>query len=270
MKRTVLVTSILVLFLIPAFVVAANSDKFVAAKPTVNADNEVVVPLEVTNSEKLVAIDIPLEYSEGATLDRVEFTERVEYFDFKHANIDNENNRVVIGLISMVAHEKPDLDAGSGPIANMIFTVEDGVDEIEIKAIELKNPDHSLMYYWNDYSSGRPEVRTIQPEFETLHLPVNPTVVPKAFALKQNSPNPFNPVTRVSFDLPKASDVRVSVFNVLGQHVKDLVDEYKEAGSYEVIWDGTDNYGASVASGIYFYRIKTSEFSDTKKMLLLK
>jgi hypothetical protein len=270
MKRNVLVTSILVLFLFPAFVMAANSDKFVAAKVTVNADNEVVVPLEVSNSEKLVAMDIPLEFSEGATLDRVEFTERVSNFDVQIANIDNENNHVVIGLLTMVYQEKPDLEVGSGPIANLIFTVEDGVDEIEIKAVELNNPNHSLTYYWNDYSSGRPEVRSIKPEFEALSLPINPVTVPTTFALRQNSPNPFNPATRISYDLAQAGDVRVTVFNVLGQHVNDLVDEYQEAGSYEVVWNGKDNNGASVASGIYFYRIKTTEFSDTKKMLLLK
>jgi hypothetical protein len=270
MKRNVLVTSILVLFLIPAFAMAANSDKFVAAKATVGADNQVIVPLEVSNSEKLVAMDIPLGFSEGATLDRVEFTERVGNFDVQIANIDNENNQVLIGLISMVYQEKPDLEVGSGPVANLVFTVDDGVDEIEINAIELSNPDHSLRFYWNDYSSGRPEVRSIQPEFETLSLPINPVTVPKTFALRQNSPNPFNPATRVSYDLPKASDVRVSVFNVLGQHVKDLVNGYQEAGSYEVVWNGKDEQGASVASGVYFYRIKTSEFSDTKKMLLLK
>jgi hypothetical protein len=270
MKRNVLVTSILVLFLIPAFALAANSDKFVAAKMSVNADNQVIVPLEVSNSQKLVAMDIPLSFSEGATLDKVEFTERVGNFDIKIANIDNENNQVVIGLISMVYQEKPDLEVGAGPVANLVFTVEDGVDEIIIDAIELENPNHSLTYYWNDYSSGRPEVRSIQPEFERQIVDVDGTSIPKTFALRQNSPNPFNPVTRVSYDLPKAGEVRVSVFNVLGQHVKDLVNGYQEAGTHEVVWDSKDENGSSVASGIYFYRIKTSEFSDTKKMMLLK
>jgi flagellar hook assembly protein FlgD len=64
--------------------------------------------------------------------------------------------------------------------------------------------------------------------------------------------------------------VEITVFNVLGQRVTDLVNGYREAGSYEVIWDGKDDAGQSVASGVYFYRIKTDQFNDTKKMLLLK
>jgi len=269
MKRNVLVTSILVLFLVPAFVMAANSDKFVASKAVSTTSDELVVPLTVTNTQKLVAMDIPLEFSEGATLDDVVFTDRVKNFEFTIANIDNENRQVVLGLISMVSKELPDLDAGSGPIAELHFTLDNGVKGVEIKAIELKDPNHSLTYYYNDYSSGRPEVRSIHPDFETQYVERRSTL-PEVFALHQNSPNPFNPVTAIKYDMPKAGDVQIAVFNVLGQRVTDLVDGYQEAGSHEVVWNGKDDGGSSVASGIYFYRIKTSEFSDTKKMLLLK
>lgn len=270
MKRNVLVTSILVLFLIPAFALAVDTDKFVAAKAMPTSSDEVVVPLVVANVNQLAALDIPLEFSEGARLDRVEFTERVSNFQIQIANIDNENRQVVIGLISMVSEERPDLAVGTGAIANLVFTVDEGVDEIMIKAVELENPSHTLAYYWNDYSSGRPEVKSVQPEFDAQYLPVGGDPIPKTFALRQNSPNPFNPTTRLSYDLAKPGDVQLSVFNVLGQRVIDLVNGYQEAGSYEVVWNGTDNAGARVASGIYFYRIETSEFSDTKKMLLLK
>lgn len=269
MKRTVLVTSILVLFLVPAIVMAANSDKFVAAKATPTASDQLVVPLTVTNTEKLVAMDIPLGFSEGATLNEVVFTDRVKSFEYKIANIDNENRQVVIGLISMVSKELPDLSSGSGPIAELHFTLDNGVKGVELKAIELENPNHSLTYYYNDYSSGRPEVKSVHPEFTTQYVERTSTI-PTVFALHQNSPNPFNPITGIKYDMPKAGDVQISVFNVLGQRVTDLVNGYQEAGSHEVVWNGKDDGGSSVASGIYFYRIKTSEFSDTKKMLLLK
>lgn len=269
MKRTVLVTSILVLFLVPAFVMAANSDKFVVAKATPMSSDELVVPLSVTNAEKLVAMDIPLGFSEGATLKEVVFTDRVKSFEYTIANIDNENRQVVIGLISMVSKELPDLSTGSGPIAELHFTLDNGVNGVELKAIELENPNHSLTYYYNDYSSGRPEVKSVHPEFTTQYVERTSTI-PTVFALHQNSPNPFNPITAVKYDMPKAGDVQISVFNVLGQRVTDLVNGYQEAGSHEVVWNGKDDGGSSVASGIYFYRIKTSEFSDTKKMLLLK
>jgi len=269
MKRTVLVTSILVLFLVPAIVTAADSDKFVAAKAAPTSSDRLVVPLEVTNTQNLVAMDIPLGFSEGAVLEEVNFTDRVKDFEVKIANIDNENHQVVIGLISMVSRELPDLSAGSGPIAELHFKLDNGIKGVELQAIELENPNHSLTYYYNDYSGGRPEVQSVHPEFATQYV-VKEAAVPTVFALHQNSPNPFNPTTSIKYDMPKAGDVQIAVFNVLGQRVTDLVNGYQEAGSHEVVWNGKDDGGSSVASGIYFYRIKTSEFSDTKKMLLMK
>lgn len=270
MKRNMLVTSILVLVLVPAFALAADANKFVMSKAQAVQD-ELVVPLEITNSVELAALDIPLKYSEGAVLDRVEFTDRVETFEFKYASIDNENHTVVIGLISMVTGDRPDLAVGSGAVANLVFKTTLGDDEIQIEAVELKNPDHSLSYYYNDYSNGRPEVKSVNPDVDPVTISYSPgPAVPVEFALRQNSPNPFNPVTKILYDLAAPGDVQLSVFNVLGQHVTDLVNGYQEAGQYSVTWDGKDKYDNSAASGIYFYRIKTNEFTETKKMVLLK
>lgn len=269
MKRKMLVTFILVLFVVPA-IMAAESDKFVAAKATPGATEDVlVVPVEVTNAQELIALDIPLSFSEGATLDEVVFTDRVKTFEFKHANIDNENHTVVIGLISMVTGEKPDLAVGSGSVAELHFTLEPGVDQVEINPIVMESPNHSLTYYYNDYSDGRPEVRSVQPEVQTGQIYVR-EAVPSEFALHQNSPNPFNPATSIKYDMASPGDVNLAVFNVLGQEVKELVNGYNEAGSHEVVWDGKNSNGEQVASGIYFYRIKTDQYNKTKKMVLLK
>ena len=74
----------------------------------------------------------------------------------------------------------------------------------------------------------------------------------------------------ISFALPKASDVKIEIYNILGQKVKDLVEEKVSAGYKKVVWDGKDNGGNSVASGVYFYRIKAGDFNEVKKMTLLK
>jgi hypothetical protein len=272
MKRKLLVTLILVLFLVPA-VMAAESMKFVTAKAAPQSTEDVlIVPVNVTNNQELVALDIPLSFSEGAFLEKVTYTDRVKTFEIKLDQIDNENNTVVIGLISMVTGERPDLAIGTGAVAELHFKLEPGVNSVEINPIEMQSPNHSLTYYWNDYSNGRPEVRSVNPEVEAGQVFYsNPEMaIPTKFALHQNSPNPFNPTTRVAFDMPAAGDVEITVFNVLGQRVTDLVNGYREAGSYDVIWDGKDDAGQSVASGVYFYRIKTDQFNDTKKMLLLK
>lgn len=88
--------------------------------------------------------------------------------------------------------------------------------------------------------------------------------------MKQNYPNPFNPVTTIEYYLPKSAEVKISVYNILGQKVSTLVNEYQTAGLRRVIWDGKDERGNSVASGIYFYKLSVPEFSKTKKMLLIK
>ncbi len=98
--------------------------------------------------------------------------------------------------------------------------------------------------------------------------------LPKAFALGQNYPNPFNPSTTIAYDIPddQASSVQVSlkVYNVRGQVVKTLVNTAKDAGHYVVQWDGTNENGETISSGVYFYRIKAGDFVTTRKMVLLK
>ncbi len=104
---------------------------------------------------------------------------------------------------------------------------------------------------------------------EALALKV---VLPKLFAMGQNYPNPFNPSTTVAFDIPEGKEVnvRLNVYNMRGQLIRTLVNEVKSEGSYQIQWDGADNYGRRVSSGVYFYRITTGEFSQTRKMVLLK
>ncbi len=95
-------------------------------------------------------------------------------------------------------------------------------------------------------------------------------LLPSEFGLGQNYPNPFNPSTTFEFALPQRSQVMIEVFNVLGQKVVTLAEGDYAAGRYQVTWDGTDNSGGPVASGIYFYKMLANNYSATKKLLLLK
>ena len=97
-----------------------------------------------------------------------------------------------------------------------------------------------------------------------------PEPLPTVFALEQNFPNPFNPLTTISFALPKPDHVLLQVFNILGQKVQTLVDEDLQAGQYVKVWNGEDEDGRPMASGIYFYRMETPEFIQCRKMMLLK
>ena len=94
--------------------------------------------------------------------------------------------------------------------------------------------------------------------------------IPYAYFLGQNYPNPFNPITKMNYTLPKRSKVILSIYNVLGQEVITLLNKEQDYGYHTVTWDGTDHYGKQMASGVYFTRMTTEKFSQTKKMLLLK
>jgi hypothetical protein len=96
--------------------------------------------------------------------------------------------------------------------------------------------------------------------------------LPKAFSLSQNSPNPFNPSTTINYTVSEGEKVRVTIkiFDIRGKQIRTLVDEVKESGTYSVFWDGTDEKGSRISSGVYFYRMVAGEFDQIRKMVHLK
>jgi hypothetical protein len=91
------------------------------------------------------------------------------------------------------------------------------------------------------------------------------TLIPEQFALKQNYPNPFNPSTKINFDLAKSTNVKITIFNSLGQIVMNVFDGFKPAGSYQAEFNGN-----TLSSGTYYYKLETEFFTETKKMQLIK
>ncbi|MBD3333778.1 T9SS type A sorting domain-containing protein [candidate division GN15 bacterium] len=106
--------------------------------------------------------------------------------------------------------------------------------------------------------------------FSLTSAETGPAEVPNSYSLSQNYPNPFNPSTTIEFNMANTGHAKVDVYNMLGQHVKTLFDGQAEAGQNQVQWDGTNNGGESVASGVYFYRLSADNYIETKKMTLLK
>jgi hypothetical protein len=94
--------------------------------------------------------------------------------------------------------------------------------------------------------------------------------IPLQYALSQNYPNPFNPSTTINYDLAHSGDVRIVIYNMLGQKVIELVNQTQPAGRYTVRWEGRDDHGASVSSGVYFYQMRAGSFTKVNKMMLLK
>jgi len=106
---------------------------------------------------------------------------------------------------------------------------------------------------------------------KTLHDPITIFVAkPEKYALSQNYPNPFNSTTLIQYQLPDPGRVTIKIYNILGQEVKTLVDQVKEAGYHSALWNGMDKFGNTVSSGIYYYRLVSGSFIQTKKMVYLK
>jgi len=98
----------------------------------------------------------------------------------------------------------------------------------------------------------------------------SPASVPAEFSVSQSYPNPFNPICVIAYALPIDCQVTLNIYNILGQKVRVLVDEYQSAGYKSANWDGKDDQGRDMASGVYFYRIEAGKFVQSKKMLLIK
>ena len=106
--------------------------------------------------------------------------------------------------------------------------------------------------------------------FNTSEMGIGEETLPTQFSLAQNYPNPINPTTRISFDLPEQAHATMVIYNLLGQQVKVLANDFMNAGRHLIDWNGLDTHGNSVASGVYFYELRAGNFVSKKKMLLLR
>jgi len=96
------------------------------------------------------------------------------------------------------------------------------------------------------------------------------SLVPNEYYLKQNFPNPFNPFTTIEYGIPEAGDISLKIYNILGQEVRELININQNAGVYKILWNGKDNFGMDVASGVYILSISANKFNNTKKLILLR
>ena len=130
-------------------------------------------------------------------------------------------------------------------------------------------------YYWR--SRTKNDDGSYSEYTETAKFDVNGVTdvdvvneLPTDYSLSQNYPNPFNPTTNIKFSLPEAGYITLKVYNMIGQEVRTLINKESQAGTFNVNWNGKDNFGKNVTSGAYIYQIISGDFIQTKKMILLK
>jgi len=105
---------------------------------------------------------------------------------------------------------------------------------------------------------------------DTIAEDIESEAKPKQYALFQNHPNPFNPETMISFQIPQSNHIIVRIFNTLGAEIRTVMNGWRDTGNYSIIWDGRDNSGKTVSSGTYIYQIQAGQFVDIKKMVLVR
>ena len=169
---------------------------------------------------------------------------------------NNDKTGFVDVAISRLADKENDPQvSGSGVIASLEFERVNltAASTLELKDAEFRSPANKTFL--------RSDNKSIQVEGMNL---------PKTYALSQNYPNPFNYRTQLEYSLPKTSFVTIDIFNILGQPVRTLVDGRMDPGRHKIVWNGKNNGGLEVVSGIYFVRMKSNSFKKVREMLFLK
>ena len=177
----------------------------------------------------------------GATGGDVKDTDNYQMFNIAHG--DTSASSTDIGFVSMAIG---DFDGDGLAHQDIVFTTGSGNEGEE------------------------PGIFLIEFEATSLGVASRGSLTPEAFSLHQNYPNPFNPETRIVYDMHEAGDVTLVIYNVLGQEVTTLFDGRKSIGRHETVWDGNDQGGKSMTSGVYFYSLKSAGFKAVMKMVLIK
>jgi hypothetical protein len=246
--------------------------------PGVSA-NEATVKVYLENTAGMTGASIPLNFasvSSDIQCTKIDFAgSRVAHFQ-RYPTIDNQSKKVLIGLIRALDEDISDvLTPGEGLLVTLHFSSKTShcVPELKITTWPLSG---GKLHFGMVDEKGMPICGKIGDK-EDVSIPVKPGTAeqleeskPARFNLEPNYPNPFNPETMIKFSLPQDSRVTLNIYNILGQVVNTLVDEVLPAGVHSVKWDGKNEQGGDVASGVYFYRIKAGDYDSIMKMTLLR
>ena len=286
MREKLTLLAVLVLALAPSGF--AQYDGVVSiGSAQVPAGESFSVPIEISNNDVDISIlSLPVQFSSSAlTLDSVSAVGAIwtSQFDFV-ATIDNVERTARISVQpNTYTSPLPTVVVTDGLLARLHFTVDPaaspqfvevdsilteidlGFGTVKKEVVQLADNSGGSVYY--------PDI--VPGEIEVLV----PTDVeddpggglPTSYSLAQNYPNPFNPVTTIKYTIKERAHVSLKVYNVAGQLVRTLVDEVQSPEAVKPVeWRGRNNRGQKVASGVYFYKLVTKDFTRTRKMVLLK
>ena len=223
------------------------------------------VPVAAENQWPLSSIEFVLSYPESVlTVTAAIPAERSQDMELFQVDLQYGAGKVKLAI----SDQTQAIQAGSGTIAKFAFGVAEdapfGMYPLtlsEVVSFDVQGRD--VAFVLKDSIFAVHPVGVLQDE--------NRGHEPQTYALFQNFPNPFNPITMIQYSVVEGQSpahVTLTIYNLLGQNVRTLVNEPQKAGYYTVQWDGIDSYGRQVPSGIYLYRLEVAGFVSTKKMIL--
>ena len=227
-------------------------------------NNDAVVYLGLENDYKKSQLNLDIEYSGELRGVQFELNYDPAHLDLGIPKLINKEEEFVVfhkflepGLLKIII-----TDLTGGKIKNFEEPLIYLPSKLKDKATSFTAVEMNSISIIGSYGEVMNYVLKISP--------FSPNQIPSTYALHQNYPNPFNPKTEIRFDIIDESDVKLAIYNLMGQKIKDLKSEWMNPGFHTVTWDGTNTLGAPVASGMYFYKLSTANFQSTKKMLFLK
>lgn len=194
-------------------------------------------------------------------------------YHFDHLDSSNLNQIFQLGGLSY-GNGIPGESSSKRLWATYYFNFEnwDELDSISIDLLPSNEIEFSFVTEGSTYPLGFEPYYSAPLFFPGIVTSIddNEAPLPSHYTLYQNFPNPFNPETTIEFDLPQSSKISLDIYNILGQKVRNLADKHFSAGQHSVRWDSNSDQGQPVPSGIYFYKLVTSEHSVSRKMVLVR
>lgn len=221
----------------------------------VQTDGSVVFPITVSGFDEVNAISLVIDFT-TSVLSFTELANQADGITF----IGNEQNGSL--RLAWAGFSPVSID-DDGKLVDLVFDYQGGDSHLDfdVAQCELNDIDgNTIEVVYENGGIGDP--------LASVELPGG--VVPEAFGLMPNYPNPFNPQTAITFALPKAQYVRLAIYSLLGTEVAVLVDSAYPAGEYVTYWHGLDKFERQVASGVYVYKLETTDFVAARTMLLLR
>ncbi len=222
----------------PAKAIASSGNLSLGKIASTTEANVVSVPLTLDEALNVNSFSYELNYDAKLADVKVDLTELTKAGWLAYSRVDN-------GVIKVVGTGVTPLAAGS--LAKLNFTMKNKEAQVSLNGTAYINNNNA----------------------QTLNT-LTVAEVPTQFGLNQNYPNPFNPSTTIKYQIPEATHVTLTIYDLKGQVVKTLVNTNQEARNYSIVWDGRNNFGQQLASGVYFYRIDAGKFNATKKLMLMK